>query len=69
MNLRRSMLGLLAITALTLTGCEDDPILQPQQGAKTGGSYSRITIDSAGTGHSGAMNKANPGAQANPERF
>lgn len=44
----RTLTAVLLLGALVMTGCEDDPILEaPSGGTKTGGSYGRLTMDSA----------------------
>ncbi len=62
---RLPLLAFLALSSLLLTACEDDPILQPQQqGKPTGGSYSRISIDSIGPVNGLLFDR-----HINPERF
>jgi hypothetical protein len=58
----------LAFLALTLTACEDDPILEPQTTKAPGGSYSKIQIDTGRTAPP-AMNRANPANGKNPRTF
>lgn len=58
---RSTMLGLALLGALALGGCEDDPILQPTDGGKTGGgSYGQISPLVPEDGSRG---------QTNPETF
>lgn len=65
---RYLFLPLLALLSLTLLACEDDPILQPQSSSKSsGGSYSRITLDTSRTAP--VMNRANPTNGKNPQTF
>lgn len=69
MAARYLLLTLLALLSLTVIACEDDPILQPQHDTKkTGGSYSRIIIDTSRTPPT-PLNRANPTNGNNPTLF
>lgn len=60
---RSRMLGITLLGALALAGCEDDPILQPTDGGKTGGgSYGQISSLAPAPG-------GGSGEQTNPETF
>ena len=73
-DFRRRSILLLSIAALVgmivLTGCEDDPILTPENGnSKSGGSYGRI--DQIGTDPAGKLvhSKRRADAATNPALF
>lgn len=71
--LRAGLLGAVLVTFM-LAGCQDDPILSPEnvEDTGTGGSYGRLTVpkETDGVGEaSSATEKTGSDRRENPERF
>lgn len=71
--MRAGLLGAVLVT-FTLAGCQDDPILSPEnvEDTGTGGSYGRLTVPKETDGvreAPAATEKTGSDRRENPERF